>query len=589
MARLEAALNRVADLERVVGEQNARIDRLQDELVIVKAEDGPFKKTSAILTVENRVLRETNCSLSEKLENATDEIKLLKKQLFGSKRERYIDGPGQGYLFEVLAMECSIPEVPKESVESGENSALECTPKETGKRKAPRRLVFPETLERKVIEHRLSEGELPCSCCGKNRVEIKNESSLQLEVEPPKLFVIENKRFTYACPHCRSGKEIVTPPKPPAALEKGLLGPSIAALLTEWKYARHVPVYRMQDILLAPLGQWASRPLLCGLLRRTAEEMAPLADWIRDRVLSSYLIHVDETTIKMLAKGVPKALTAYLWGYAGGTDQPFVYYDFSTTRGRESPDRILSRYKGWILTDGYTIYESLARERPDDLIQVGCWAHGRRKFIEALTTGGGRLAHSILGMIQELYDLEAMAKDWTPEDRKALRMEKGKPILDRIRKFLDEVHATLRPQSTIGKACFYLVNHWRQLNVYLTDGRIPIDNNIIERNYKAIATGKKNYLFLGRDTAGPTAAILYTIVRNAMNHNLDVFHYLHDVLKRLPLLVAKGGALDELLPDRWALENPDRILKDRIEENQAAQRRKIERRTKRRLLAAQAN
>lgn len=277
MSPLEAALSRVADLERVVAEQMVRIDHLQQELAIVKAENESLKKANAILTEENRVLRETNRTLSEKLENAKDEIKLLKKQLFGSKRERYIDSPGQGYLFDVLCVEGSVTEGLSEPAESGEDSTPETSPKETRKRKAPQRLVFPETLERKVFEHRLLDEELPCSCCGKNRVEIKNESSLQLEVEPPKLFLIENKRFTYACPHCRSGKEIVTAPKPPAALEKGMFGPSIGALLAEWKYARHVPVYRMQDILLAPLGQWASRPLLCGLLRRTAEEMAPLA------------------------------------------------------------------------------------------------------------------------------------------------------------------------------------------------------------------------------------------------------------------------------------------------------------------------
>jgi hypothetical protein len=181
-----------------------------------------------------------------------------------------------------------------------------------------------------------------------------------------------------------------------------------------------------------------------------------------------------------------------------------------------------------------------------------------------------------------MYDLEDQARDWDHESRKELRLEKAKPILIQMKTRLDQVQPLLRPSSTLADAVDYLLGHWKELNVYLEDGRIPIDNNWMERNFKAIATGKKNWLFLGRETAGETMAVLYTIVRNAVIHNLELFYYLDDVLRKITGLVAEGKPLDELLPEHWAKANPKRVQLNRIEENRQAQIRKDRKRNTRR-------
>lgn len=379
---------------------------------------------------------------------------------------------------------------------------------------------------------------------------------------------------------------MVTPPKAPQALEKGILGPTVAAYVLELKFGRHMPYYRVQEMLLGPLKQWLSRPLLCGLMHRTAEALVPLVNLIRDRVLASFLVHADETTMPLIDRESHKPLTAYLWGYAAEVDFPYVYYDFRDSRSADGPLAVLQNYRGYLQTDGYSAYTMVVRESDGKIRDVACWAHVRRKFDEARFTTGHALLHEALGWIQQLYDLEDRARSCSAEDRLRLRQAEALPILDRMQKRFDAVAPGLRPSSKLAEAVEYVRNRWESLRRCTSDGRIPIDNNLVERLFRGIAVGRKNYLFVGSQDGGTTAARLYTIVQSAKRHNLALSPYLNDVLRRVPLLVEAAAPLDCLLPDVWAKEHPEHVLAEREEESRQARDRRDRRRATRRAAVA---
>jgi transposase len=533
---------------------------------------------------EVAALRAENRELRQRLEEADETIRLLKRRLYAAKRERFVsDPPGQQSLFGQPG--------PEEVAESPDAHGDECDPEpptqRERRRRSHRRLNIPmDGIPHQTVEHRLTGEERNCRCCGRERVEFGEQVSRQIEIEPARIYVREDKTYSYSCHACRSASPVEKTCTPPSALSKGIFGPSVPALVAEMKYARHLPLYRQQEMLLGPLRQWVSRPHLCYLLRRTAEGLKPLAELMRRRILSSCLLHLDETTIKMLVRGQNKAATAYLWGYHGGMDQPYVYFDFRPGRGRDGPMEILGDYRGFIVTDGYEVYHALARQSLGGLVHACCWAHVRREFVDAGAVTSDPVVTNILVLIQKLYEVEDQARDWSPEVRLALRQRESTTLVARIKVRLEEVMPALRPTSKLYQAVQYTLNRWEELGVFLTDGRVPIDNTLLERNFKAVAAGRKNYLFLGRETAGPTTAILYTLVRNAANHSLDIRCYLQDVLERVPVLVDRGLPLDELLPDRWALANPDKVLLNRDLENQKARQRKAKKRIKRRAALA---
>ena len=555
----------------------------------------------AELRAENVRLSAYAKEQEERLAEALDTIKLLKRRLYSASRERYIADPlGQQCLFDTVELGGGPPPEagdlfdtvelgggpPPEAADQGNDAHEPAAEKRKPARKRHQRLIISETLPCQTIEHKLTGEALRCPCCGDDREAFRKHVSRQLEIEPARVYVREDRSYSYSCRSCRVASPVVASRKPPSALSKGIFGPSVAALVTELKFARHLPLYRQQEMLMGPLRQWVSRPHLCHLLRRTAEGVRPLTDLMLCRILSSHLIHIDETTIKMLVRKKRKAALAYLWGYHGGIDQPYVYFDFRPGRGRDGPAEILGDYRGFILTDGYDVYSSLARNSLGRIILACCWAHVRRGFFEANEVTANPLIGNILTLIQKLYDLEDKARDWSPEARLELRQKESAPLVAQIKVYLDQAMPGLRPASKLCQAAQYTLNRWEELNVFLRDGRIPMDNTLLERSFKAIATGRKNYLFLGGETAGPTAAILYTLVRNAANHNLDIHPYLRDVIEKVPVLMAEGKPLDELLPDQWALANPDKVLLNRDHENRQAQERKNKKRMARRTATA---
>ena len=537
---------------------------------------------------EVSALRAENWELRQRLEEADETIRLLKRRLYAAKRERFVsDPPGQQSLFAASGAGDEASSGAESPDDQGDERDSESPSQRERRRRSHRRLnIRMSGIPRRTVEHKLTGEARNCRCCGGERAEFGERVSRQIEIEPARIYVREDKTYSYSCHACRSASPVEKTRTPPSALSKGIFGPSVAALVAEMKYARHLPLYRQQEMLLGPLRQWVSRPHLSNLLRRTAEGLKPLAELMRRRILSGGLLHLDETTIKMLVRGKAKAVTAYLWGYHGGVEQPYVYFDFRPGRGRDGPLEILGDYRGFIVTDGYEVYHALARQSLGGLVHACCWAHVRREFVDAGAVTSDPVVTNILVLIQKLYDLEDRARDWSHEARLDLRQRESAPLLAGIQRRLEEVMPALRPTSKLYQAVQYTLNRWKELNVFLTDGRVPIDNTLLERNFKAVAAGRKNYLFLGNETAGPTTAILYTIVRNAANHSLDIRTYLQDVLERVPVLVDQGHPLDDLLPDRWASANPGKVLLNRDLENHQASERKARKRIARRTVSA---
>jgi len=519
----------------------------------------------------------------EQLERQHEQLVLLKRALFSSRRERYLPSPDQRLLFPSPSVELPSGDEDAAAGRGDEESTPAAPVRPAAARSRGKKFVFPEGLPLRRKEYPLAPEQQACSCCLQPRVVINEQVTRQLELEPAQAYVVEHVRFTYACPKCRSGEQVQTSGKPPLPIEKSPFGPSVLATIAVDKYARHLPLYREQEHLLGPLRTWLSRSLLCRLVRGTAAALRPLADRLLELIVSSLVIQADETTVRYLSSLSDKALLGYFWGFAGDGDHRYVAFDFQASRGREGPRAILAGYQGYLQSDGYSVYESLVREGAARLVHVACWAHARRKFDEALCTTSHPLLHEALAAIGQLYDVEDRAASMAHDERRELRQTESRPILVRLNERLIASRGALRPSSKLGEAVEYALARWPSLLRYLDDGRLAIDTNHLERQFRPIAVGRANWLFLGRDTAGPTAAIMYSVIQSARLNQVDVLPYLTDVLRHLPAVAAGDKAgIDQFLPDRWLTAHPQHRLIERERESRQVQNRRKTRRAARR-------
>ena len=556
---------------------------LRESLAQCQQRIGELEQTvghqQAVITQQQEVI----AAYQEQLAQAAEQLRLLKRAMYGQRRERYAPSPDQKLLFVPEAVEGLDTQEAKP-----EEPVAEALPSPSPRKRRRPRIEFPQFWEHRRIEYPLPEADLPCGNCGTQRIVTRTHVTKRLEMEEAKLYVVEEVRYTYGCSDCHDGSQMVTTQRPPQAVEKSPFGPSILAWLVTWKFLHHLPVYRQQELLLGPLKRWLSRALLCGLLGRTALALRPLERLIRQQVLKSAAVNADETPVRMLKPGHGKTITGYISGYAGDTDHPFVFYDFRPNRSRDGPEEVLATYRGYLQTDGYAVYTSLVRDSAGRLVDVACWAHGRRGFEEAIPATSHPLVHDAMVWIQQLYDLEDQAREMSADERRALRQAEALPILARMKARFDEVRPTLRPTSKLAEAIDYVLNRWEAFVRYTSDGRIRIDNNVIERLLRPIAIGRKNYLFMGSENGGKTAATLYTLVQSARRNCVDVWPYLTDVLRRLPAIAPDDtAALEALLPDRWVATHPEHLLAEREEESREALQRRRRKRAARRVAATQ--
>jgi len=505
------------------------------------------------------------------LEKLAHELALFKRCLFGSRRERLGDDPRQQKLFEVSDAPGSETD---DSSSSEEESPAD---KPRGKRRGHGRQPLPQFLPRQTIEHTLPEIERGCPCCGQERAKISQVVSEQLEHTPASLFVIEHVQITYACQKCQ--EQVVTAPKPPQPIEKGVAGPGLLAHVITAKYVQHLPLYRQEDIF-ARQGVLIRRSTLAGWMAGAAECLLPLQKLMVRRVLAGNVLGTDDTPVKVLDPELDHTRTGRFWAYVGDDRHRYTVYDYTPNHKRDGPQQFLKDYRGVLQADAFGGYDGIFLKSNGRIVEAACCAHARRKFFEVRETAPA-LAHQALAFFSRLYAIEHDAETLAPDARRALRQEQSVPILNDMHVWLNEQLRGLRPKSPVTGAIKYSLKNWDALCRFTTDGNIPIDNNRTERTLRDQAVGRKNWLFLGSDNGGRTAAVLYSLVASAKRHHLDPQAYLTDVLRRLPA-ITNPLSLRNLLPDRWATIHPEHVVQFRRAESAAAAKRRLTRRERRR-------
>jgi transposase len=517
----------------------------------------------------SRVLDETAAShqeLQEIYEAAVDELNALKRWIYGRRRERIIEGEGQQHLFDLPPSVTAEPEGPAFKEPQNQVAAHS---------RRRRRELDLDKLPHYRHELDVQPSEKTCSCCGRTKDRIGEDQTKILDYVPPKLEVHVHVRPKYACRYCKDG--VVSPPPPERPIARGIAGPGLIAQIVVSKFGEHQPHYRQEDFFVRH-GLHIARSTQCDWVQAAAELLTPLYERQKELVLQSPVLWTDDTPVTVLTGGEGSRQGRF-WTYIS-EEYPYSVYDFTESRAREGPAQFLSGFQGYLQADAYGGYDHIYLGSNDAIREVACWAHARRKFFDA-KLGSPREAHQILEWVGQLYDIEDRARELSALARVSLRKEEAEPVLDRIEVYLAELARRALPRSALGMAVSYAQNQWQALRRYTADGRLTIDNNVSERTLRHQAIGRKNWLFLGSQQAGPRAAVLFTILAGAKRHRIEPWVYLRELLLRLH---ADDSRLDEMLPDRWAANHPESILTYRLEESRQKAARQRERRQRRRAL-----
>jgi transposase len=474
-------------------------------------------------------------SLFEELRQARWRVTQLEQQLYGPSSERNTQ---ENLSKEQLLI--SLFPAPAQPAATAE-VILPPTPADAPVRK--RRQPAAKVLE--TVTERLEPKEKICPHCGQEKCEIGCEKSERYEYVPAKIIRHEILRPKLACPCGQAGVSIA--PLPPTVIAQGQAGASLVAHVLLSKFVDHLPLYRQQQ-QFERLGVSFAKSTLGDWVEQGALWLQPIVREMKQQLLSSDYVQADETPVRVQDPEVSgRCATGWLWVLS--RPQSDVIFEFHPGRGKEYAKELLGGFKGYLQRDGYGVYGSLAKANPD-LIPVGCWAHVRRKFVEALEEQPAQ-AIPIVNELRKLYMVERRAReeDLTPQQRLVLRLEVSEPVLKTLHPVLEAIKQQVLPQSPLGKAARYCLAEWEALNCYLRDGRLEIDNNLTENAIRPSAVGKKNWLFIGHPQAGWRSAVIYSIVVSCRRRGIDTWEYLRDVLTRLPAM--SQSELPSLLPANW--------------------------------------
>ncbi len=502
---------------------------------------------------ENTYLKEQNQQLEalvETLQNTIlkqqHQLEGLIKRLYGRSSEKL--DPNQ------LLMQELILEVDKNTAPKAEDPLLETTTAVTAHvRNHHGRQKLPEHLKR--VEHVLDVHEEKKVCgCGKKLVHIGDDITERLDYHPSSLLVNSYVRPKYACGDSRcDGCGVKQHPTPEGPIERCEADAGLLAYVITEKFEYHTPLYRIEEKLKRE-GVNISRQTMADWMYGCALALTPLYDLKRNKIFEHGIVGNDDTPVDM-RDGPNKGIqTARMWATVGAENFKYALYNFTINRCKEGPLEFFKDYKGFFMSDAYAGYSGLGKPPTTEettahiVTHLACWAHARRYFLDAEKTSP-RAATEVLVLIAKLYHVESDAKFLSPKDRHALRLKESRVLLDKIKNKLEEHLPGHLPQSPMRLAINYTLGLWKELNAYLQDGRLPIDNNLAENAIRPIALGRKNWLFVGSEKGGHTAAILMTFTATCRKNKINTWTYLKDVLQRIqshPI-----SRLEELLPDRW--------------------------------------
>jgi transposase len=514
---------------------------------LVISQHGELKKQQEALTEQCQILAEQRqtlaeqikelCSGNEQIEHLKLIIEKLRRRIFGVKSEKIV--------IQLEQLELHLEEL--ESSQAEMEAVVErVTPVEEPKARS-RRKPLPEHLPREVVTH-LPHGDC-CPDCGGQLRQFGHDVTEQLEYIPESFKVIRHVRPKFACSGC---DRVVEAPAPSRPIERGLAGPGLLAHVLVSKFADHLPLYRQSEIY-ARQGVEIERSTLAGWVGGASELLSPLVDAIQKHVLAGSKLHADDTPIPVLAPGSGKTKTGRLWTYvrddrpAGEDTAPAVWFAYSEDRKGEHPRQHLKNFEGGLQADAYAGFHHLYGDGA--IYEVACWAHARRKFHEIHAIHASPTTTEALERIRDLYAIEDQIRGKPADLRLTIRQTRARPLLDDFRKWMEKALRSLSSKSETAGAIRYALSRWRALTRYTEDGHLEIDNSAAERALRAVALGRKNYLFAGSDAGGDRAAAMYSLIGSAKLNGLDPELYLRNVLAQIadhPI-----SRIEELLP--WNL------------------------------------
>ena len=483
-------------------------------------------------------------------------IQLAKQQHFGTRSDKH-DIDQLSFLFneaEALAdHETMLQEDKDDSSEDSTGTEVKGHIRRKGK---GGRKKLPDHFPRIEVVHALEGDKCRCDHCQGQLQVMSHKTSEQLELVPMTIKVIRHVKRTYHCPNCKQGiKAAKLPPQP---IPGSIASPGTLACVATGKYVNGVPLYRQEQdlkrhdipITRSTLAFWMIKSGLLG---------QPLINLMNERLLNYDIISMDETRCQVLKEpGKDPQSQSFMWVRRGGPpDQRIILYDYAPTRSQQVPIDLLGDYAGYLQTDGYDGYTKVCDQ--NEIIQLGCWAHVRNKFDQALKAQKQlklkktTLTAQALNRIRLLYKIEKRAKKLNPDQRLALRQQYGIPILKDLRQWLDKHLMVLVKQSALGKAMHYMDKQWPKLMVYTDDGRLNIDNNLVENSIRPFVIGRKNHLFSDTVSGAKASANLYSLIETAKANGLEPYAYLKHVFTELP----KATCVEEieaLLPFKTADE-----------------------------------
>jgi transposase len=519
----------VEALKALVIAHRAELAATQAEIAAREAEIE--RERQALLSEIEELRRST----SERIEHQKLVIEKLRRMMFGAKSEKIV------VQLEQLELELEELESAQAEMEMAAG-AVRAEPKAR-----PARKPLPEHLPREVVTH-LTHDDC-CPDCGGQLRQFGQDVSEQLEYIPESFKVIRHVRPKFACCDC---DRVIEAPAPSRPIERGLAGPGLLAHVLVSKFGDHLPLYRQSEIY-ARQGVEIERSTLAGWVGAASELLSPLVGAIQKHVLAGTKLHADDTPIPVLAPGNGKTKTGRLWTYvrddrpAGEAAAPAVWFAYSEDRKGEHPRRHLKNFKGGLQADAYAGFHHLYGD--GGIYEVACWAHARRKFHQIHVVHASPTTTEALARIGALYGIEDRIRGKPADLRLNIRQTRARPLIDDLRKWMEKMLRSLSSKSETAGAIRYALSRWRALTRYIDDGRLEIDNSAAERALRAVALGRKNYLFAGSDSGGERAAAIYSLIGSAKLNGLDPELYLRAVLAQIadhPV-----SHIDELLP--WNL------------------------------------
>jgi len=504
------------------------------------------------ILAENNQLKKRLDELDALIQKLTFELARYKRWFHGAKTEAM--NPDQLSLFEETKDEdlAAIEQLQDQADDQSRDTKKKSNSKRPN---SVARHPLPEHLKRIEVIHLPKVDGVEDITQSDDWVHIGDDVKEELDIIPAQFFV---NRHVYPKYVNRHTDEIVCALRAPALIDGGYASSNLLSWVVASKFLDHLPLYRLEQIA-AREGVTLSRSTLADWIGRVGTALTPLFNTLHQQLAHIPLLHADETPVDQLDPKTPgKNHKSYLWVYRTGTFQAessaLVLFDYQTSRAGEHPRTFLADFTGHLMVDDYAGYKGLFKRLENPVIEVGCWAHARRKFFELYDSTKNTMAKEVIDQIAQLYQIETEAKAMSIEDRKRIREIQAIPILDALYRYLMHQSHTLSPKSISAKAVNYTLKRWQALIAYTNSGDLPIDNNPAENAIRPIALGRKNWLFIGSESAGKRTAVIMSLLATAKANGLNPARWLSDTLERLPTTLNKN--ISDLLPLRgWKPAN----------------------------------